>query len=378
MPIASTDHLARLRPRRAAIETAIRRVLDSGRPDWGDEVPAFETAFAQWVGASYVVTVNSGTAALKIALLALGIGPGDEVITIPNTDVCIPSAIRATGAAVVWVDIDPVTKTMDIAALRRAITPRTRAILPVDANGHPSDMAPIQAIAAEAKLKIVEDACVALGAAIDGRRVGSLADVTCFSFGPSKHLGALGTGGACATENPELARRIRLLAGYGRENRAHGGPIPDGDLHVADGLNERLDEIQAAVLGVLLPDLHRNLARRRNQAALYHRGLRDLPLDRPATREGCLHAWRSYVIELDDRDHVRTVLAANGIAAIALYDPPMHLQPVYRGLGRGPGSYPAAERSAKRSLGLPIGPHLGPGDIVAVCDEIRQALEGRT
>jgi dTDP-4-amino-4,6-dideoxygalactose transaminase len=374
MTIASIDHLARLRPHRAAIEMAIRRVLDSGKPDWGDEVPAFETAFAAWVGAGHAVTVNSGTAALKIALLALGIGAGDEVITIANTDVCVPSAIRATGAAVVWVDIDPVSKTMDIEALRRAITPRTRAILPVDACGHPSDMSAIGAIAVRHDLKIVEDACVALGAEIGGRRVGSLADVTCFSFGPSKHLGALGTGGACTTGDAALARRIRLLAGYGRENRAHGGPIANGDLHIADGLNERLDEIQAAVLGVLLPDLDRALDRRRHQAALYHKRLAGLPVERPLTRDGDRHAWRSYVVELDDRDAVRRKLAERGIVAGAHYDPPMHLQPVYRPLGFDAGSYPVTERSAARSLSLPIGPHLGVGEISAVCEALRSML----
>lgn len=177
------------------IDAAIARVIASGRLDWGDEVPAFERAFAAWNGASHAVAVASGTAALKIALLALGIGKGDEVITVANTDIGSSSSIHYAGATPVWVDTDPTSRNMDVDALRRAITPRTRAILPVDLYGHPANMKAILAVADQHGLKVVEDACLALGATIDGVKLGTLAHVTCFSFAPSKHLGSFAAGG---------------------------------------------------------------------------------------------------------------------------------------------------------------------------------------
>src|SRR5215208_2668080 len=259
MAVPFYDHAKLYRQRKAEIDVAIHRVLASGRLDWGDEVPAFEEEFAHWNGATHAVTVGSGTAALKIALLALGIGPGDEVVTVPNTDIASSSALRLAGADVVWVDVEPVSRTMDVAAFEAAITPRTRAVLPVDLYGHPAKLKGIVAVARKHDLAVVEDACIALGATSDGRKVGTLADVTCFSFAPTKHLGAFGSGGACLTEDAALAERLRLISGYGQARSRHrsinGDAVSAGLHHETDGTNERLDELQAAVLRVKLKDL---------------------------------------------------------------------------------------------------------------------------
>lgn len=362
MSVPLYDHARVLARRRPEIEAAIARVLDSGRFDWGDEVPAFEAEFAAWTGAAHAVSVNSGTAALKVALLALGIGPGDAVITVANTDIASSSAIRHTGADVVWVDVDPVTRTMDVAALEAAIGPKTRAIMPVDLFGHPADMPAILAIARRHGLPVIEDACIALGATIDGTMVGRFATVTCFSFAPSKHLGSLGSGGCCLTEDADLAERMRKLSAYGQErarHRAMHSATGTGGLHhETEGLNERLDEIQAAVLRAKLPDLAATLAMRREQAARYGAELTGLGLDLPQEKPGYGHAWRNYVLETDDRDGLRARLGDKGIATSLSYAPPMHVQPVYAGLGVAAGALPVTEQSCARLIGLPIGPHL--------------------
>jgi dTDP-4-amino-4,6-dideoxygalactose transaminase len=360
MAVPFYDHAKLYRQRKAEIDAAIHRVLDSGRLDWGDEVPAFEEEFARWNGATHAVTVGSGTAALKIALLALGIGPGDEVVTVPNTDIASSSAIRLAGADVVWVDVEPVSRTMDVAAFEAAITPRTRAVLPVDLFGHPANLKGIVAVARKHNLAVVEDACIALGATIDGTKVGTYADVTCFSFAPTKHLGAFGSGGACLTENAALAERLRLISGYGQARSRHRAINGDGTsaglYHETDGTNERLDELQAAVLRVKLKDLDESLAIRRAQAERYADRLAGTAVETPRSVGNVGHAWRNYVVEVDDRDAVRSRLTAAGIATNLSYSPPMHLQPAYTSLGRSIGSFPVAERSSARLIGLPIGP----------------------
>lgn len=362
---------------KAEIDAAILGVLSSGKLDWGENVPAFEAEFAAWCGAQHAVTTNSGSAALKTSLLALGIGHGDEVITVPNTDSATPSAIRNTGATPVFVDIAPDTRTMDIRALAAAITPRTRAIMPVDMYGHPADIAAINAIAEQHALSVIEDACLALGAEIDGRRVGSFATVTCFSFAPSKHLGAFGSGGCALTEDAALAERMRKISGYGQDrahHRAMHGIRGEIGLHYeTDGLNERLDEVQAAILRVKLPHLEATLADRARQARRYGEALTGLPLDLPATRQGYRHAWRNYVLESDRRDAIRQVLAADGIATNTSYAPPMHVQPAYQALGHSTGAFPVTERLCDRLFGIPIGPHLDDTQIEDVINALRRA-----
>lgn len=374
MNVPFYDHAKIYRRRQVEIDAAIHRVLASGRPDWGDEVPAFEAEFAAFVGAAHCVTVNSGTAALKVALLGLGIGPGDEVVTVPNSDIGTTSAIHHVGATSVWVDVEPDALTIDPAAARAAVTPRTRALLPVDLYGHPADMAEIMEIARAHGLAVVEDACLALGADIAGRPVGQWADVTCFSFAPTKHLGSYGSGGACVTNDAALADRMRKLAAYGQARSRHrtlgttGQPLH----HETEGLNERLDEIQAAILRVKLPDVPASLAARRTQAARYNDALAPL-LDAPQTKPGMTHAWRNYVVHVDGRDNVRAALTARGVGTALSYAPPMHLQPVYAAKGFAPGAFPVTERSAARLLGLPIGPHLEDAQVDAVIDAVRSA-----
>ncbi|WP_210483924.1 DegT/DnrJ/EryC1/StrS family aminotransferase [Microvirga antarctica] len=377
MAVPFYDHAKLYRARKREIDTAIQRVLESGRLDWGDEVPAFEQEFAAWNGASHAVTVGSGTAALKIALLALGIGPGDEVITVSNTDIASSSAIRLTGATVVWVDVEPESRTMDVNALEGAITPRTRAIMPVDLFGHPARLHEIRAIADRHGLAIVEDACIALGATIAGQKVGTIADITCFSFAPTKHLGAYGSAGACLTENADLAERLRKISGYGqtrsRHRAIHAGGIPQGLHHETDGTNERLDEVQAAILRVKLNDLDDTLAARRAQARRYADGLQGSLVDVPKVADHVEHAWRNYVVEVSDRDAVRQRLADAGIGTSLSYAPPMHVQPVYADMGLKPGTFPVTERSCSRLIGLPIGPHLDLEQIDEVARVLRES-----
>jgi dTDP-4-amino-4,6-dideoxygalactose transaminase len=374
MAVPFYDHAKLYDARKSDINAAIHRVLASGRLDWGDEVPAFEEEFAAWNGASHAVTTGSGTAALRVALLALGIGQGDEVITVPNTDIASSSAIRFTGADVVWVDVDPGTRTMNPVAFAAAITPRTRAVMPVDLFGHPADLESIIVIARRHGLVVVEDACIALGAIINGKKIGTFSDVTCFSFAPTKHLGAFGSGGACLTEDAELAERMRKISGYGQERSRHrtihAGSIPQGLHHETDGLNDRLDEIQAAVLRVKLRDLDATLAARRAQAARYESRLQGTSIDTPKVAKGIEHAWRNYVIEADGRDDLRQSLAESGIGTSLSYTPPMHLQPVYAAMKLSLGSFPVSERSCERLIGLPIGPHLDLGQIDEVADTL--------
>jgi len=374
MSVALYNHPRLYRQDKLAIDAAIARVIESGKLDWGDEVSAFEAEFAAWNGARHAVAVHSGTAALKLALLALGIGPGDEVITVPNTDIACSSAIRMVGAEVIWVDIDPASRTMDVTALAAAISPRTKAIMPVDMFGQPADLPAIKSIAQRHGLAIVEDACLALGAEIDQVKVGVFADITCFSFAPSKHLGSFGSGGCCLTENAELAERLRMISAYGQRRARHYRSGASGLHHETDGLNERLDEIQAAILRAKLPGLATTLRERRAQAGLYTEGLAELGLSLPSSRPGTLHAWRNYVIETDGRDVLAAALAERSIATSLTYAPPMHLQPAYASLHQGPGSYPVAERSCQRLLGLPIGPQVTRAEIAEVIAGVQQAL----
>lgn len=374
MRVPFYDHAKIYRRRQAEIDAAIRRVLESGRLDWGDEVPAFEQEFAVFVGAPHCVTANSGTAAIKIALLALGIGPGDEVITVPNTDIGTISPIHHVGATAVFVDVDSVSLCMDPAAAAAAIGPRTRAILPVDMFGHPAPLLELRALADRHGLALVEDACLALGASVAGRKIGSIADATCFSFASTKHLGSLGSGGACTTADPALAERMRRLAAYGQDRARHrsigGASLPLH--HETEGLNERLDEIQAAVLRVKLPDVPESVRVRRAQAARYAAALPPAA-EVPCERHGALHAFRNYVIHVDRRDAVRAALTEDGIATALSYAPPMHLQPVYSAKGHGPGSFPVSERSCDRLIGLPIGPHHDDAAIDTVIDAVTRA-----
>ena len=376
MRIPFYDHAAAYRERKPELDAAIARVLASGRLDWGPEVPAFEASFADWLGVGHAVGTNSGTAALKVALLALGIGPGDEVITVPNSDIGSTAAIHHAGATAVWVDVEPDTGNIDPGEVDAAVTPRTAAILAVDLYGHPADLPALGAIAGRRGLAIVEDACLALGASINGRSVGRFADVTCFSFAPSKHLGAFGSGGAAVTGDPAVARRMERLAGYGQARDRHQdhGPAAPPLEHLDEGLNERLDELQAALLRVKLAHLHEVVDGHVARAGVYTKALAGTPVRTPVVRAGFVHSFRNYVVHLEDRDRVRHRLAEDGIATGLHYAPPLHRQPVYRETAAARRPFPVADRLGETLLSLPIGPHLD----AAACRHVADALASRT
>lgn len=376
MRVPMYDHAAAYAAMRTDLDEAVHRVLASGRLDWGPEVPAFEGEFAAWYGAGNAVGTNSGTAALKIALLGLGIGPGDEVITAPNSDIGTVAAIHHTGARAVWADVEPDTLNLDPVQVEAAITPRTRALLPVHLYGHAADMPALSAIAERHDLFVVEDACLAVGAEVAGRPAGRWGDAAAISFAPSKHLGGYGTGGMILSDDPELAERMRRIGAYGQPRERHygGGSAGAGMHHTHEGINERLDELQAALLRAKLPGLDAAIAGRRAHAATYREGLEGYDLALPPERDGYRHSYRNYVIQVEGRERVEARLAEAGVASSRPYAPPLHLQPVYRHLGFGPGSFPVAEASAERLLALPIRPDLSAAQVDHVVGSVRRAL----
>ncbi|MBI3857674.1 MAG: DegT/DnrJ/EryC1/StrS family aminotransferase [Planctomycetes bacterium] len=335
---------------RPGLESAALRVISSGRFVLGPEVEKFEKDFAAYCGAAHAIAVNSGTSALHLALLAAGVKAGDEVITVPLTFVATASAIQYTGARVVLVDVDPEYYTMDPEQLRSAITARTRAILPVHLYGQPADMDPINDIARRHGIPVIEDACQAHGASYKRRRTGTLGQLSCFSFYPSKNLGACGEGGAVVTSDPEFDRKIRMLRDWGQESKYR---------HVLKGFNYRMEELQAAILNVKLPHLEAWNDARRQCAEFYAAELRDstarVPLERPGTR----HVWHVYPARVRDRSAVRSRLHEAGVETGIHYPDPIHLMPAFADLGHGPGSFPISEAIAREELSLPMFPGLG-------------------
>lgn len=377
MKVGLTDHPRLYARQKSAIDAAIARVIASGRLDWGEEVPAFEAEFANWNGVSQTVAVHSGTTALKVALLALGIGPGDEVITVANTDISTVSAIHFVGATAVFAEIDPTRRTLDPAAAAAAIGPRTAALLPVDLYGQPADMIALCRLARRHGLAVIEDACLALGAEIDGVKVGGFADVTCFSFAPSKHLGSFGSGGAALTSHADLAERMRKLSAYGQSRTRHYVSSPTELCHETYGLNERLDELQAAILRARLPDLATFVSERRAQAGYYSRSLEMESLMLPSPAASTNHSWRNYVIEAPNRDQLAADFHHEGIATNLTYSPALHLHPALLEMGLSRGALPLTEASTDRLLGLPIGPHLELAEIARVVEVAHRILNPR-
>jgi len=358
-----TAHHAALRDELAA---AIARVLDGGQFILGPDVAAFEAAFAGYCGVGHGVAVNSGTSALHLALLAAGIGPGDEVITTPFTFVATVAAIEHAGARPVLADVDPGTGTLDPAAVEACITPRTRAILPVHIHGHPADMARLGDLGRRHGIAVIEDAAQAHGAEDGGRRAGSLGDIGCFSFYPSKNLGTAGEGGIVVTGDEAVARRLRQLRDWGQDGKHN---------HVVKGFNARMPAIQGAVLGVKLPYLEGWIAARRRLAQHYRRALAGVPgLRLPAERPGTRHVYHVFAVRVPDRDRVRAALAARGIATEIHYPAPVHLLPPWAGLGYRAGDLPNAERLARETLSLPLYPELAESDADTVADALRDVL----
>lgn len=350
-----------------AIEQAVLGTLRSGGYVLGAPVDAFEAAFADYCGADEAVAVSSGTAALHLALLAGGVGPGDEVITVPATFVATVAAIVYSGATPVFVDIDPASWTMSPAALEAAITPRTKAVMPVHLHGRLADMAAIGAIAHRNGLVVIEDAAQAHGAERGGRKAGTFGDLGCFSFYPGKNLGACGEGGAVVTNDSTLAASLRMLRDWGQEGRYN---------HVRHGFNYRMDAIQGAALGVKLPHLNAWNAARRRVASSYQMGLA-AGIGRPLGPIGADHACHVYALRFDDRDAARDALAASGVGTGIHYPVPVHLQPAYASLGYRAGDFPVSEALARETLSLPLYPELAAADVARVIEAVNAVAAPR-
>jgi len=360
------DLQSQYRSIKAEIDAAVLRVLDSTQFILGDEVTAFEREFAAYTGTRDTVALNSGTSALHVALLAAGIGPGDEVITVPFTFVATAAAIIYAGAKPVFVDIDPVTYCMAPDAIERAITPRTRAIMPVHLYGHPADMDPILEIAQRRRLIVIEDAAQAHGASDKGRPCGSMGAMAGFSFYPGKNLGAYGEGGATVTNSPEFAKTMRLLRSWGEERRYE---------HALKGFNYRMDGIQGAILRVKLRHLEAWTEARRARAADYADAFASSDVIIPTEKPGCRHVYHVYAVRLRNRDATRAQLQAKGIQTGVHYPIPIHMQPGYADLGYAAGDFPMAEKVAGEVLSLPIFPEMTTAQVAEVADAVLAAQE---
>jgi dTDP-4-amino-4,6-dideoxygalactose transaminase len=351
------------------IDAAIARVLDSCQFVLGPEVAAFEQEFAAYCGAAECIALNSGSSALHLALLAAGVGPGDEVITVPFTFVASVAAVIYTGARPVLVDIDPRSFTLDPAAIEAAITPHTKAILPVHLYGQPADMAPIMEIAKRHGLVVIEDAAQAHGAKYKGRPVGSIGDMGCFSFYPGKNLGAYGEGGAVTTSSPEYARTIRMLRDWGQDRKYH---------HLLRGFNYRMEGFQGAILRVKLGHLERWTEARREVVRQYNDLLSDSGVITPAEMPWARHVYHVYTLRTDDRDGLQAALQAEGIQTGIHYPVPAHLQPAYADLGYGRGAFPRSEKASEQVLSLPLYPELSSLAVAEVAGAVKRAVANRT
>ena len=357
---------------RASIEPelteAVERVVSRGDFILGCEVAVFESEFAAYCDVAHAVGVDSGTSGLELALLALGVGPGDEVITAANTFVATALAISHSGAKPVLVDVDPVTYNIDVELIEAAISPQTKAIVPVHLYGHPADMDPILDVARQHGLKVLEDASQAHGARYKGGRVGSMGDAAVFSLYPSKNLGALGDAGVVVTDDEDLATQLAKMRNYGSTDKYR---------HDFRGYNRRLDTIHASVLLAKLPYLDDWNSRRRDHAATYESALSrfDDRLKLPSAAAYAEPVYYVYVIEVDERDALRAHMDDAGISTIIHYPTPIHLQPAYADLGLEPGTFPVTESAARRILSLPMYPELGERETSAVIAATSEFLE---
>jgi dTDP-4-amino-4,6-dideoxygalactose transaminase len=345
----------------------LRRVVEGGRFVLGPEVAAFEAELARYCDAAGAVGVDSGTSALELALHALGVGPGDEVITVANTFIATVFAIHYTGARPVLVDVDPVTYTLDPDALARAITPRTKAVVPVHLYGQPASMDAILDIARARGLRVLEDACQAHGARYRGRPVGSLGDAAAFSFYPSKNLGAFGDGGAVVSRDPDVLARLRGLRDYGQTVKYR---------HDFVGYNRRLDEVHAAVLRLKLARLDRWNERRRAAADLYDGALDGAGVARPLRAADRTHVFHLYVIRVAARDGLRAHLAARGIHTGIHYPVPVHRQAACADLGYRAGDFPVTEAAAPELLSLPMYPEITAEQVKRVSAAVAEFVAG--
>jgi dTDP-4-amino-4,6-dideoxygalactose transaminase len=365
MAVPFVDLRAQYLPIRDEVNAAIQRVIDRCEFTLGSEVAAFEAEFAAYCESTHGIGVNTGTSALHLALLAAGIGPGDEVITVPFTFVATVSAIVYTGAVPVFVDIDPRSFTIDVAAIEDAITERTKAILPVHLYGQPADMDPILDIAHRRGLLVIEDACQAHGALYKGRRAGSLGDIGCFSFYPGKNLGACGEAGMVVTDNAQYAKTVRMLRDWGAERKYE---------HVLKGYNFRMEAIQGAVLRVKLRYLEGWTAARRAAAVRYGAAFAGSGVAVPEVMPYAGHVHHLYVIRAPRRQAWQETLTALGIQTGIHYPTPVHLLPAFADLGHSRGCFPHAERAAAEVLSLPMFPELTIDQIGSIAGLLKAGL----
>ena len=358
------DLKAQYRSIKTEIDAAVLAVLDSAQFVLGEEVAAFEREFAAYCGAAQGIAVNTGTSALHLALLAVGVGPGDEVITVSHTFVATVAAIRYTGARAVFVDIDPVTFTMDPARIEQAITPRTKAIIPVHLYGHPADLDPIMEVARRHQLIVIEDAAQAHGAKYRGRPVGSIGDLACFSFYPGKNLGAYGEGGMVVTSNESWTRTIRMLRDWGQDRKYH---------HVLAGFNYRMEGIQGAILRVKLRHLEKWTEARRAHAKRYQQILQGCGVGLPGEAGWARHVWHVYAVRTANREGLMKALGERGVQTAIHYPVPVHLQPAYTDPAWGVGSFAHSEKAASEVVSLPMFPEMSEEHLEAVASALRAA-----
>lgn len=362
MQVPLVDLAAQYRSIQPEIDRAIQRILDRTAFILGDEVRDFEAAFAAYVDAEGAVGVSSGTAAIELSLRAIGLQPGDEVITTAHTFIATAEAISNAGGRPVFVDVEPDTFNLDPNRVEALVTDRTRVILPVHLYGHPADLTALMEIAQRRGLYLIEDAAQAVGAEIDGRRCGSIGHLACFSFYPGKNLGAYGDAGAVTSDDQELLDRIRRMRDHGRTTKYE---------HVEIGYAERIDALQAAVLAAKLPHLEAWTEARRAHARRYGELLQDLPVTPPVERDGVRHVYHLYVVRSSHRDALLEHLKANGVAAGIHYPIPLHRQPAYAGLGYEEMSLPETERAAAEVLSLPMYPELTEEQLQHICGGVR-------
>jgi dTDP-4-amino-4,6-dideoxygalactose transaminase len=356
------DLKAQYRVIKQEIDAAITGVVESAHFVLGPEVEAFESEFAAYLGVRHCIGVNSGTAAVQLALMAAGIGAGDEVIVPANSFFASAEAVSTAGATPVFVDADPVSYTIDVGQVEGAITDRTRAILPVHLYGQPADLDPVLEIAERHQLLVIEDAAQAHGAEYKGRRVGGFGQAGCFSFYPGKNLGAYGEAGAVVTNDEEIAKLARLLRDHGSARKYQ---------HDLIGYNFRLEAIQGAVLRVKLRHLDHWNQLRRDRADRYNNLLRDTDLILPREQSFARHIYHLYVVQSECRDNLQQKLAAAGVQTVMHYPIPIHLQPAYQSLGYAEGAFPETEKLCRRVLSLPMFPELSD----AQQDEVMQAIK---
>lgn len=346
---------------KAELAAAMEDVFATSSYIRGPALPKFEENFARLTGAKYVFGVGSGTDALHLAVRALGIGPGDEVVTVANTWISTAFAASYVGAKVVFVDVDPNTYQMDPNRLEEAITQNTKAVIPVHLYGHPAPMDEIMAICRPRGIKVIEDVAQAPLAEVSGRQIGTIGDIGCYSFYPSKNLGCYGDGGAVVCNDASLAEILKRLANYGQSEPFH---------HELVGYNSRLDTLQAAILDAKMPHLAKWTEARRTVSAWYAERLAGLPIKCPAEAENAKCVYHLYVVQIDRRDECIAYLRDHGVMAQIHYPNPIHLQPCYADLGYRPGDFPVIEAASKRILSLPMYPELTQDQVGVVADTL--------